>query len=190
MWPFRRGRKKLGARKLFARWFRVQVPEGHPSLEAYEAAISEQEKERLPKTIEKLAMDGVERIYQVRRVELEPDRTALEYLDGLLDAEMRWKLTADQDPLHPRNLFRLVATEFGCIVGEIWVRAGKAQWRPQRPPNLWRSRLVRPDGKELDPFFCVVKQMSDDHEPDLLARTFDSVPCQDPLDRFSGPDSP
>ena len=67
-------------------------------------------------------------------------------LDGLLDAEMRWKLTEGQDPAHPRNLFRLVSTEFGCIVGEIWVRSGKGEWLPQRAPNLWRSRIRRADG--------------------------------------------
>ena len=51
------------------------VPEGHPSLEAFEAAITDEERTRLPRTLEKLAMDGVERIYQVRRHDLAPHET-------------------------------------------------------------------------------------------------------------------
>jgi len=120
-------------------------------------------------------MDGVERIYQVRRHDLAPDRDGLVFLDTLLDAEMRAKLTEDQDPAHPRNLFRIVATEFGCIVGEIHVRAGKASWVPRRPPNLWRSRLLLKD-LEYDPFLAVVRQLSEDREPGALVRRFDSAP--------------
>ncbi len=175
MWPFRRKQSGPTAQVLFAKWFRVRVPEGHASLAAYEAAISTQERERLPKTLEKLAMDGVERIYQVRRVELDPDRAALAYLDELLNAEMHWKLTQEQDPSHPRNLFSVVATELGCMVGEIWVRADKATWRPQRPPNIWRSRLVLPNGEELDPFFWIASQLSTDRQPNALTRRFDAT---------------
>jgi hypothetical protein len=175
MWPFTRKKDHLAADKLFSRWFRPQVPEGHASLDAFEAAMTDEERERLPKTLAKLAMDGVERIYQVRGHDLDPNRKGLEFLDELLDAEMRWKLTEEQDPNHPRNLFRLVATEFGCIVGEIWRRAGKAEWKPQRAPNLWRSKLRLKDGGTYDPFKAVVKQMSDDREPGALTRRFDAA---------------
>ena len=174
MWPFRR-LPRLESEHLFATWFRPVVPEGHGSLEAFEAAITGEERERLPKTLGKLAMDGVERIYQVRRHDLSPDREGLVFLDTLLDAEMRVKLTRDQDPAHPRNLLRLVATEFGCIVGEIYVRAGKGAWAPQRPPNLWRSKLILKDG-EYDPFRAVVRQLSDDREEGALVRRFDRAP--------------
>lgn len=174
MWPFSR-KPRLTAAALFSRWFRVQVPEGHASLDAFEAGMTDEEKERLPRTLEKLAMDGVERIYQVRKVELEPDRSALEFLDGLLDAEMRWKLTQGQDPNHPRNLFRLVATEFGCIVGEIYVRTGKGTWLPQRAPNLWRSRVRLAGDGLYDPFAAVVRQMSDEREDGALASHFDAL---------------
>lgn len=167
--------ERVTAERLFSRWFRPVVPEGHASLDAFEAAMAEDERERLPKTLGKLAMDGVERIYQVRRHDLSPDREGLVFLDKLLDAEMRVKLTRDQDPAHPRNLLRLVATEFGCIVGEIYVRAGKGSWVPQRPPNLWRSRLLLKDG-EYDPFRAIVRQLSDDREPDALVRRFDATP--------------
>ena len=172
MWRFKR-EPALTARTLFDRWFQPQVPEGHASLEAFEAAITEEERERLPKTLAKLAMDGVERIYKVRNHDLEPGREGLLFLDELLDAEMRWKLTEEQDPGHPRNLFRLVATEFGCIVGEIHARAGKGAWVVQRAPNLWRSRLRLADGRLHDPFFAVVRQMSDEREPGALLREFD-----------------
>lgn len=171
MWPFKR-RPRLTARALFEKWFRPQVPEGHASLEAFEAAITEEEEERLPKTLAKLAMDGVERIYQVRGHDLEPGREGLVWLDGLLDEEMRWKLTADQDPNHPRNLFRLVSTEFGCILGEIYVRTGKGQWTVERAPNLWRSR-IRTKEAEYDPFFAVVRQMSDEREDGALVKAYD-----------------
>ena len=174
MWPFRRAGRITGE-KLFATWFRPIVPEGHASLDAFEAAMTGDERERLPKTLNKLAMDGVERIYQVRRHDLAPDRDGLVFLDALLDAEMRVKLTEDQDPAHPRNLLRVVATEFGCIVGEIFVRAGKGPWVPRRPPNLWRSRLLLKDG-EYDPFLAVVRQLSEDREPGALVRRFDKAP--------------
>ncbi len=173
VWPFRRDR--TSAERLLATWFRPVVPEGHASLDAYEAAMTGEERERLPKTLGKLAMDGVERIYQVRRHDLAPDRLGLAYLDDLLGAEMRVKLTQDQDPAHPRNLLRVVATEFGCIVGEIYVRAGKGTWAPQRPPNLWRSKLLLKDG-EYDPFLAVVRQLSEDREPGALVRRFDATP--------------
>ena len=65
------------------------MPDGHRSLEAFENGITEEERERLPKTLSKLAMDGVERIYQVRRHDLSPDREGLRFLDDLLDAEIR-----------------------------------------------------------------------------------------------------
>jgi len=174
VWPFRR-RPGTSAESLFATWFRPVVPEGHASLEAFEAAMTDEERERLPKTLGKLAMDGVERIYQVRRHDLSPDRGGLAYLDSLLDAEMREKLSRDQDPAHPRNLLRVVGTEFGCIVGEIYVRAGKGTWVPRRPPNHWRSRLALKDG-EYDPFLAVVRQLSEDREPDALVRRFDDAP--------------
>lgn len=174
MWPFRRT-PAIRAGSLFSTWLRPVVPDGHGSLDAFEAAITEEEKERLPKTLGKLAMDGVERIYQVRRHDLSPDREGLAFLDALLDAEMRMKLTRDQDPAYPRNLLRVVATEFGCIVGEIYVRAGKGTWVPRRPPNLWRSRLALRDG-EYDFFFAVVTKFSDDREPDALVRRFDAAP--------------
>ncbi len=174
MWPFRR-RPGTTAESLFAAWFRPVVPEGHASLDAFEAAMTDEERERLPKTLGKLAMDGVERIYQVRRHDLSPDRDGLAYLDTLLDAEMRAKLTHDQDPAHPRNLLRVVATEFGCIVGEIYVRAGKGAWVPRRPPNLWRSRLKLKE-REYDPFLAVVRQLSDHREPGALLRRFDEAP--------------
>lgn len=173
MWHRRSDR--IPAERFFATWFRPVVPEGHASLEAFEAAMTDDERGRLSKTLNKLAMDGVERIYQVRRHDLSPDREGLVFLDSLLDAEMRIKLTRDQDPAHPRNLLRVVATEFGCIVGEIHVRAGKGSWAPQRPPNLWRSRLLLKDG-EYDPFFAVVRKLSDDREADGLARRFDEAP--------------
>lgn len=172
MWPFTR-KPRQPARALFDKWFRPQVPEGHASLEAFEAAMTDEERERLPKTLAKLAMDGVERIYQVRGHDLAPDRDGLVFLDGLLNAEMRWKLTQGQDAQHPRNLFRLVATEFGCIVGEIYLRAGKGAWVLQRAPNLWRSRLRLEDDSLYDPFLAVVRQMSDERSDGALARAFD-----------------
>ena len=173
MWPFKR-KPQLTAAVLFGKWFRPQVPEGHASLAAFEAGMTDEERERLPKTLAKLAMDGVERIYQVRNHDLEPGRDGLVFLDELLGDELRWKLTEEQDPAHPRNLFRLVCTEFGCIVGEIYVRAGKAAWITQRGPNLWRSRLRLTSGAEYDPFRAVVRQMSDEREPGALTRAFDS----------------
>lgn len=174
VWPFR-STSRIPAERIFARWFRPVVPEGHASLDAFEAAITDEERERLSKTLNKLAMEGVERIYQVRRHDLSPDREGLVFLDALLDAEMLVKLTRDQDPAHPRNLLRIVGTEFGCIVGEIYVRAGKGSWVPRRPPNLWRSKLALKDG-EYDPFLAVVLKLSDDREPDALVRRFDKAP--------------
>jgi hypothetical protein len=173
MWPFRR-RPGITAEGLFSAWFRPVVPEGFPSLEAFEAAMGADERERLKKTLGKLALDGVERIYQVRRHDLEPGREGLVFLDRLLDAEMRVKLTRDQDPAYPRNLLRVVGTEFGCIVGEIYVRAGKGEWLPHRAPNLWRSRLKLRAG-EYDPFRAVVRQLSDDRAPEALVRRFDAA---------------
>ena len=174
MWPFRKKKPApLTAAGLFSRWFRPVVPEGHASLEAFEKGITDDERERLPKTLAKLALDGVERIYQVRGHDLEPDREGLVFLDELLNAELRWKLTEDQDPNHPRNLFRIVATEFGCIVGEIFVRAGKANWIAQRAPNHWRSQLSLAGGATWDPFQAVVAKMSDEREPNALVEMFD-----------------
>lgn len=174
MWPFT-NKPSQTAGELFAKWFRPQVPEGHASLEAFEAAMTDEERERLPKTLAKLAMDGVERIYQVRGHDLEPGRDGLVFLDELLNAEMRWKLTQEQDAQHPRNLFRLVATEFGCIVGEIYVRAGKGGWVLQRAPNLWRSRVRLADDLLHDPFLAVVRQMSDERSDGALVRAFDQA---------------
>jgi len=174
VWPFTR-KPPLTAGALFAKWFRPQVPEGHASLEAFEAAITDEERERLPKTLAKLAMDGVERIYKVRGHDLEPGRDGLVFLDELLNAEMRWKLTQEQDAAHPRNLFRLVGTEFGCIVGEIHVRAGKGEWVLQRAPNLWRSRIRHADGSLYDPFLAVVRQMTDERADGALVRAFDAT---------------
>jgi hypothetical protein len=174
VWPFK-PKSALTARALHGRWFRPIVPEGHASLDAFEAGITSEEELRLPKTMEKLAMDGVERIYQVRRVELEPDRSTLAYLDELLDAEMLHKLTLEQDPNHARNLFRVVCTEFGCIVGAIYVRAGKGQWELRRGPNHWRSTLRLTNGESYDPFVAVVRQLSDEREPGGLERAFDAA---------------
>ena len=173
MWPFRKKKPELTAEKLWGRWFRPQVPEGFPSLDAFEAAITDDERERLPKTLAKLANDGVERIYQVRGHDLTPDREGLVFLDELLDAEMRWKLTQDQDPAFARNLFRLVCTEFGCVVGEIYKRTGKGTWVPQRAPNHWRSKIKLDGGADFDPFRAVVAKMSDEREPDALIAGFD-----------------
>ncbi len=175
MWPFKQKRAGITARELFERWFRPIVPEGHPSLEAFESGITDEEKERLPKTMEKLAMDGVERVYQVRRVELEPDRTTLEFLDGLLGPEMLHKLTEEQDPTHARNLLRIVCTEFGCVVGEIYLRAGKATWELRRAPNHWRSSLRLTSGETYDPFLAVVRQLSAEREEGALAAAFDAA---------------
>ena len=174
MWPFaREPRHTAGA--LFAKWFRPQVPEGHASLDAFEAAMNDEERERLPKTLAKLAMDGVERIHKVRGHDLAPGHDGLVFLDELLNEELRWKLTQGQDAQHPRNLFRLVATEFGCIVGEIYVRAGKGRWVLQRAPNLWRSRIRLADDSLYDPFFAVVRQMSDERTDHALVRAHDQT---------------
>ena len=174
MWPFQ-PKPTLTGRYLADRWFRSVVPEGHASLEAFEAAITAEEIARLPKTMEKIAMDGVERIYQVRRVELEPDRSALVFLDQLLDAEMLHKLTLEQDPTHSRNLLRVVGTEFGCIVGEIYIRAGKGEWDLRRAPNHWRSCLRLRNGERYDPFLAVLRQLSDEREEGALASAFDAA---------------
>ena len=174
VWPFRR-KSRIRADDLFSKWFRPQVPEGYPSLEAFETAITDEETELLPKTLAKLAMDGVERIFQVRKHDLDPDREGLVFLDGLLNAEMRWKLTEGQDPTYPRNLFRVVATEFGCIVGEIWVRTGRGAWAPRRAPNHWRSAVRRPGGEEYDPFRAVVRKMSDERRDAGLAAAYDAA---------------
>ncbi|MHC4134454.1 MAG: hypothetical protein ACYTDU_18910 [Planctomycetota bacterium] len=174
MWPFTRKPRQTAA-ALFAKWFRPQVPEGHASLEAFEAAMTDEERERLPKTLAKLAMDGVERIHEVRGHDLEPGRAGLVFLDELLNAELRWKLTQGQDAQHPRNLFRLVATEFGCIVGEIYVRAGKGRWVLQRAPNLWRSRIRLADDSLCDPFLAVVRQMSDERTEGALVHAYDQA---------------
>ena len=176
MWPFvRRKRQVVAAADLFGRWFRPVVPEGHASLEAFEAAMTGEERERLPKTLAKLATDGVERIYQVRRYELEPDRNGLAYLDSLLDAEMRHKLTLEQDPNNPRNLFRVVCIEFGCIVGEILLTTGRAEWICRRAPNHWRSRLALPGGETIDPFMAVVSQLSAERREGALTQAFDRL---------------
>jgi len=164
----------MAGRKLFDRWFFPRLPEGYPSLEAFEAAITAEELERLPKTLMKLAMDGVERIHKVRGVDLDPDRSALVYLDELLDEELAHKLTHEQDPQSPFNLFRVVCTEFGCIVGEIYVREQKGVWRPQRGPNLWRSRIAAPSGTRYDPFRAVVSKLEKERQPDALVRHFDT----------------
>ena len=174
MWPFRRKKAGLTAAALWGRWFHTLVPEGHPSLDAFEAAITDDERERLGKTLKKLANNGVERIYQVRKHDLDPDREGLVFLDGLLDAEMRWKLTQDQDPSFPRNLFRLVCTEFGCVVGEIYRRAGKGEWVCARAPNLWRSHIELTGGERFDPFRAVVAKMSDERAQDALVAHFDT----------------
>ena len=170
---FRR-KRKLTAAVLWSRWFRVQVPEGHASLESFEAAITDEEHELLPKTLAKLANDGVERIYQVRGHDLDPSRDGLAFLDTLLDHEMRWNLTQDQDPAFPRNLFRLVCTEFGCIVGEIYARTRRGVWIPQRAPNLWRSRVELAGGELYDPFRAVVAKMSDERTDDALVARYDA----------------
>lgn len=172
---FRRRRRPVGAEFLWDRWFSPQLPESHRSLEAFEAAISREELERLPKTLRKLARDGVERIYQVRRHDLEPSRGGLEFLDELCDPELRAKLTRDQDPAFPRNLLRVVCMEFGCIVGEIHVRHKKGRWLPQRAPNLWRSRIEGNSGTLYDPFRAIVEKLSDERGRHSLVEAFDSV---------------
>jgi hypothetical protein len=117
----------------------------------------------------------VERILAVRRHEVDPDRRGLEFMDALLDAGVRENLGRDQDPNDPRSLFRVAATEFGCIVGEIWVRAGKGTWAPSRAPNLWRSLVRTSSGRDYDPFRAVVRHLSDEREPGRLVRDFDAV---------------
>lgn len=170
---FRR-KPRTTADALLKRWFHAVVPDGHASLEAYEARMDEDERGRLPKTLAKLAADGVERIHRVRGHDLDPDRRGLEYLDALLGPALLQNLTARQEPYDPRNLFRVVATEFGCVVGEIYVRTGKGTWRPARAPNLWRSRVVAPSGREYDPFVAVVRRMSDEREDASLVRDYDA----------------
>lgn len=174
MWPFTRT-PRIRTQDLWTRWLVPTVPEGHASLEAYEAAITEEERLRLPKTLAKLAGEGVERIHAVRRHDLDPDRRGIEYLDTLLGPAVRENLMRDQDPGDPRNLFRVVATEFGCILGEIYVRTGKGTWVPRRAPNLWRSRILLPGGGGYDPFRAVVRQLSDERLPDTLTRDYDAA---------------
>ena len=143
MWPFKKKGPVLAAATLYGRWFKPQVPEPHPTLESYEAAITEEELLRLPKRLAKLAHDGVERIFpRPPSTTSTPTARASSSWDELLDAEMRWKLTQDQDPNFPRNLFRLVCTEFGCVVGEIYRRAGLGEWACVRAPNHWRSTIT------------------------------------------------
>ena len=173
--PLWKRKPRVTAGFLWGKWFRPQVPEGHASLEAFEAAITAGEIERLPKTLQKLAPDGVERIYQVRKHDLEPGREGLEFLDALCDAELRWKLTQEQDPAFPRNLFRLVCTEFGCIVGEIHVRQGKGRWVSQRAPNLWRSHIAWSGGTTYDPFRAIVEKLSDERGRNTIVEAFDSA---------------
>ena len=171
---FGRGSKKVTAEVLWGRWFVPVVPEGHPSLEAYESLITDEERERLPKTMAKLALDGVDRIYDVRKKEVSPDREGLAYLDEMLDGGLRMNLERDQVRGDPRNLFRIVATEIGCIVGEVYRRTGKGRWVPQRSPNHWRSLIRSDGGSEFDPFRIVVRQMSDEREPDALVTHYDA----------------
>ncbi len=166
--------QKVTAGVLWARWFLPVVPEGHPSLETYESLITDEERERLPKTLQKLALDGVDRIYEVRGKEVTPDPDGLAYLDGLVDVGLRMNLERDQDRGNPRNLFRIVATEIGCIVGEVYRRANKGRWVPRRGPNHWRSLIRSEAGTEFDPFRLVVRQMSDEREPDALLSHYDA----------------
>jgi len=170
---FRR-RPKVLAAELFARWFHPVVPEGHASLEAFEALLGDDERERLGKTLAKLAADGVERIHRVRGHDLDPDRNGLAYLDALLGPALRENLMRGQDPADPRNLLRVVATEFGCIVGEIHVRTGRGAWTPRRAPNLWRSRILSATGREYDPFAAVIRQLSDERSDGVLLRDYDA----------------
>jgi len=171
---FRREPAQVTAAALFGKWFTTIVPEGHASLENFEALMTDEERERMPKTLAKLALDGVDRIYGVRKVDLEPDREGLAYLDETLGPAIRHNLTRDQSPADPRNLFRLVATEFGCILGEIYVRADKGEWNPRRSPNHWRSAIRAKSGSEFDPFAAVIKQLSDEREDGALLAEFDT----------------
>ncbi len=183
---FGRGSKRVTADALWGRWFVPVVPEGHPSLESYESLITDEERERLPKTLQKLAMDGVDRIYEVRRKEVSPDRDGLAYLDELLDAGLRMNLERDQVRGNPRSLFRIVATEIGCIVGEVYRRTDKGRWVLRRGPNHWRSHILSDSGAEFDPFRLVVRQMSDEREPGALVTHYDTfgkkVPGTQPQD--------
>ncbi|MEE8104706.1 MAG: hypothetical protein V3T86_04130 [Planctomycetota bacterium] len=173
MGVFERKPPKVTAAALFDKWFTTIVPEGHTSLENFEALMTDEERERMPKTLSKLALDGVDRVYGVRKVDLAPDREGLEYLDKTLGPAIRHNLTRDQSPADPRNLFRLVATEFGCILGEIYVRADKGVWEPRRSPNHWRSTIRAKSGAEFDPFAAVIKQLSDEREDGALLAGFD-----------------
>jgi hypothetical protein len=166
---------RVTADLLYGRWFHPLVPEGHASLEAFEAGLTAEETERMPKTLAKLAAEGVERIYQVRGHDLSADRDGLVFMDTLLDAEMRWKLTQDQDPAFPRNLLRVVGTEFGCIVGEIYVRTGKGAWLPRRAPNHWRSTVRLGNGREYDPFRAVVTKLSEERRATALVDDYDAA---------------
>lgn len=175
-WPFRRRPPRIGFEALWARFFQPVVPVGHASLEAFESAIAEEERALLAKTLGKLALDAVERILRVRGKEIDPDRSGIAFLDAMLDPGVRENLARDQDPSDPRNLFRVAVTEFGCAVGEIFVRTGKGRWEPRRAPNLWRSAVRRPDGSLFDPFRAVVRQLSDDREPGALLKAYDASP--------------
>ena len=176
MWPFKpRQPPPVTASALWNKWFVPLIPEGHPSLDAYEGLITDEERTRLPKTMLKLALDGVDRIYGVRKAEVSPDRAGLVFMDELLDTGLRHNLVRDQNPADPRSLLRIVATEFGCIVGEVYEREKKGVWVLQRSPNLWRSQIRLNDDALYDPFRAVITQLSDDKEEGGLVRRFDSA---------------
>ena len=178
MWPFKKAgpaeRKHVKAAALKARWLPVIVPEGHAGLDVFEQAISEDERRRLPQTLAKLAENGVQRIHHVRKVDLEPDRAGVAYLDEMLSPAVRESMLWNQRPDDPQNLFRKMATEFGAILGELYVRGGKGLWDPRRPPNLWRSEIVSAAGERYNPFETVLRQLSDDHEPGSILTHYDS----------------
>ncbi len=169
-----RQRRGPQATELWDRWFRPVVPEGHASLEAFESLLTTEETERLPKTLAKLAAEGAERIHRVRKHDLDPDRGGLAYLDELCGPALLQNLTAGQDPADPRNLLRVVTTEFGCVLGEIYVRTGRGSWRCARAPNLWRSGIVSPSGRVYDPFRAIVRQLSEEREGSALLRNYDA----------------
>ena len=177
VWPFKKARpaeRKLTSAALKARWFPAIVPEGHAGLDAFEQAISEDERRRLPQTLAKLAENGVQRIHHVRKVDLEPDRGGVAYLDEMLSPAVRESLLWNQRPDDPQNLFRKVVTELGAILGELYVRGGKGRWDPRRAPNLWRSEIVSGSGGRCNPFDAVLRQLSDEHDPGSILAHYDA----------------
>jgi len=91
----------------------------------------------------------------------------------MLSPAVRESLLWNQRPDDPQNLFRKVVTEFGAILGELYVRGGKGRWDPRRAPNLWRSEIVSGGGGRCNPFDAVLRQLSDEHEEGALLAHYD-----------------